>query len=92
MACLRTKIGLSLHLIETKTELPQTITNEVADSLECKNAVFTEITGIDKAVHIVMVTAKEIAPDGINMNGAPSTTLNLMTCLSEIKPSSFARV
>lgn len=38
------------------------ITSEVADSLERKKAVFTEVTGTDKAVHTVMVTTKGIAP------------------------------
>ena len=38
------------------------ITGEVADSLERKKAVFTEVTGTDKAVHTVMVTTKGIAP------------------------------
>ena len=38
------------------------ITGEVADSLERKKAIFTEVTGTDKAVHTVMVTTKGIAP------------------------------
>ena len=38
------------------------ITSEVADSLERKKAVFSEVTGTDKAVHTVMVTTKGIAP------------------------------